>query len=57
VTNYLILKKYEAFDKDKEATPERVFTDGKPDVKKINPFLLTMPDNRFWAIGECVGNA
>ena len=32
-------------------------TDGKPDVKKINPFLLTMPDNRFWSIGECVGKA
>lgn len=34
---------------------EKFLTDGKPDVKKINPFLLTMPDNRFWAIGECVG--
>ncbi len=32
-------------------------TDGKPDVMKIKPFLLTMPDNRFWAIGECVGKA
>jgi flavin reductase (DIM6/NTAB) family NADH-FMN oxidoreductase RutF len=32
-------------------------TGGKPDVKKINPFLLTMPDNRFWSIGECVGKA
>jgi len=25
--------------------------------KNINPFLLTMPDNRFWAIGESVGSA
>ena len=32
-------------------------TEGKPDVKKINPFVLTMPDNRFWSIGECVGKA
>ncbi len=36
---------------------ERFLTEGKPDVKKVNPFLLTMPDNRFWSIGECVGNA
>lgn len=38
-------------------TEERFLTDGKPDVKKINPFVLTMPDNRFWAIGECIGKA
>lgn len=36
---------------------ERFMTDGKPDPKKMRPFLLTMPDNRFWAIGEQVGNA
>ena len=36
---------------------DRFLTEGKPDVKKINPFLLTMPDNRFWSIGECVGKA
>ncbi len=30
---------------------------GKPDVRKIRPFLLTMPDNRFWAVGAQVGNA
>jgi flavin reductase (DIM6/NTAB) family NADH-FMN oxidoreductase RutF len=36
---------------------ERFMTDGKPDVKKVNPFLLTMPDNRFWSIGDCVGKA
>ena len=36
---------------------ERFLTDGKPDVKKVNPFLLTMPDNRFWSIGNCVGKA
>jgi flavin reductase (DIM6/NTAB) family NADH-FMN oxidoreductase RutF len=38
-------------------TEERFLTDGKPDVKKINPFVLTMPDNRYWSIGECIGNA
>lgn len=36
---------------------ERFLTDGKPDVKKVNPFLLTMPDNRFWSVGDCVGKA
>lgn len=36
---------------------ERFMTDGSPDIEKIAPFVLTMPDNRFWAIGECVGQA
>jgi flavin reductase (DIM6/NTAB) family NADH-FMN oxidoreductase RutF len=36
---------------------EQYLTDGNPDYRKINPFLLTMPDNRFWALGECVGKA
>ena len=38
-------------------TEERFLTDGDPDIKKINPFLLTMPDNNFWSIGENVGKA
>jgi flavin reductase (DIM6/NTAB) family NADH-FMN oxidoreductase RutF len=32
-------------------------TDSKPDITKIKPFVLTMPDNRFWALGDCVGQA
>jgi flavin reductase (DIM6/NTAB) family NADH-FMN oxidoreductase RutF len=32
-------------------------TDGKPDVHKMKPFVLTMPDNNYWAIGELVGKA
>jgi flavin reductase (DIM6/NTAB) family NADH-FMN oxidoreductase RutF len=36
---------------------EQFITDGKPDITKIKPFLLTMPDNKFWSIGECVGKA
>jgi flavin reductase (DIM6/NTAB) family NADH-FMN oxidoreductase RutF len=36
---------------------EQYLTDGKPDPRKMRPFLLTMPDNRFWALGEQVGNA
>lgn len=38
-------------------TEDRFLTDGNPDMKKINPILLTMPDNRFWSIGECIGKA
>ena len=29
-------------------TEERFLTDGKPDVEKIDPFTLTMPDNGYW---------
>jgi flavin reductase (DIM6/NTAB) family NADH-FMN oxidoreductase RutF len=32
-------------------------TDGKPDILKIRPFTLTMPDNRYWAVGGNAGNA
>ena len=34
---------------------ERFLTAGKPDYGKIEPFVLTMPDNTFWALGEPVG--
>jgi flavin reductase (DIM6/NTAB) family NADH-FMN oxidoreductase RutF len=36
---------------------ERYVTDGKPDIKKINPFTLTMPDNNYWKVGEKAGKA
>ena len=36
---------------------ERFLTDGVPDIKKINPFLLTMPDNGYWSVGELIGRA
>jgi flavin reductase (DIM6/NTAB) family NADH-FMN oxidoreductase RutF len=36
---------------------DQFLSDGEPDVKKINPFVLTMPDNRFWSVGECIGKA
>ncbi|MEW5723967.1 MAG: flavin reductase family protein [Thermodesulfobacteriota bacterium] len=36
---------------------ERFLTDGLPDYDKIRPFLLTMPDNLFRALGEQVGRA
>lgn len=38
-------------------TEDRFLTDNKPDVEKIKPFLLTMPDNRYWAVGESLGRA
>jgi flavin reductase (DIM6/NTAB) family NADH-FMN oxidoreductase RutF len=38
-------------------TEERFLTDGKPDIQKINPFTLTMPDNRYWGVGKVVGKA
>jgi flavin reductase (DIM6/NTAB) family NADH-FMN oxidoreductase RutF len=38
-------------------TEERYLTDGKPDIQKLNPFTLTMPDNRYWRVGEMAGRA
>jgi flavin reductase (DIM6/NTAB) family NADH-FMN oxidoreductase RutF len=31
--------------------------DGKPDITKVRPFTLTMTDNRYWAVGEHIGDA
>ena len=36
---------------------ESLLKDGKPDITTIKPFMLTMPDNQFWALGEKVGDA
>ena len=38
-------------------TEEKYMTDHKPDIKKINPFTLTMPDNQYWSVGENLGKA
>ncbi len=38
-------------------TEEKYMTGGVPDIKKINPFTLTMPDNNFWSVGENLGKA
>jgi flavin reductase (DIM6/NTAB) family NADH-FMN oxidoreductase RutF len=38
-------------------TEERYLTDGKPDIKKINPFILTMPDNNYWKVGDLAAKA
>jgi flavin reductase (DIM6/NTAB) family NADH-FMN oxidoreductase RutF len=36
---------------------EDCLSDGRPDIKKIDPFLLTMPDNQYWSLGEPVAKA
>lgn len=38
-------------------TEERYLSDGKLDVQRMAPFVLTMPDNRYWALGDQVGRA
>jgi flavin reductase (DIM6/NTAB) family NADH-FMN oxidoreductase RutF len=38
-------------------TEDRFLTDGKPDIRKMNPFVLTMPDNNYWKVGEHAGSA
>ncbi len=32
-------------------------TDEKLDLRKMNPLLLTMPDNNYWTVGEAVAKA
>ena len=36
---------------------ESVLTDSTVDVAKLRPFVLTMPDDSYWALGERVGDA
>lgn len=38
-------------------TEKQYLTDDKPDIKKINPAVLTMPDNNYWSVGENIGKA
>jgi flavin reductase (DIM6/NTAB) family NADH-FMN oxidoreductase RutF len=35
----------------------RYLTDGKPDLKKINPLILSMPESAYLTVGERVGKA
>jgi len=34
-----------------------VLTAGAPDIEKLQPITLTMPDNRYWAVGPPLGAA
>jgi flavin reductase (DIM6/NTAB) family NADH-FMN oxidoreductase RutF len=36
---------------------EPFLTEGKPDIEKIQPFTLSMPDNHYWSVGEKLGKA
>jgi flavin reductase (DIM6/NTAB) family NADH-FMN oxidoreductase RutF len=36
---------------------ERCMTEGTLDIQKLNPLLLTMPDNRYWTVGAFAGDA
>jgi flavin reductase (DIM6/NTAB) family NADH-FMN oxidoreductase RutF len=38
-------------------TEEKYMTDHQLDIKKIDPFTLTMPDNHYWSVGENLGKA
>ncbi|WP_269848687.1 hypothetical protein [Methanosarcina horonobensis] len=31
---------------------EQYLTQGKPDIKKMESLLLTMPDNSYWTVGD-----
>lgn len=36
---------------------EKFLSGGKPDMKQINPLLLSMPDNNYWTLGPQAGTA
>ena len=36
---------------------EDCLTDGHPDITKLNPLVLTMPDNNYWTVGGHAGRA
>lgn len=36
---------------------EDVMTANRPDIQKIAPFTLTMPDNNYWKVGANLGKA
>lgn len=38
-------------------TEEGYLSGGKLDIKKMNPLLLTMPDNSYWSVGAMIGKA
>ena len=36
---------------------EKYMSDKTLDIKKVNPFTLTMPDNNYWSVGDNLGKA
>jgi flavin reductase (DIM6/NTAB) family NADH-FMN oxidoreductase RutF len=53
------LPSHELFIAEVTATysDEACLTSGMPDMAKLHPLLLTMPDNQYWAIGSVAGKA
>jgi flavin reductase (DIM6/NTAB) family NADH-FMN oxidoreductase RutF len=38
-------------------TEDRYLSHGQPDIRKIAPFTLSMPDNNYWKVGAQAGRA
>lgn len=38
-------------------TEKEYLSNDLPDIQKINPLFLTMPDNNYWIVGDNVGKA
>lgn len=38
-------------------TEDRFLTEGKLDITRMKPFLLTMPDNNYWGVGQRIAGA
>ncbi len=36
---------------------DRYITDGRPDLAKMRPLILTMPDTQYWTLGERIAQA
>jgi len=36
---------------------EKCLSGGIPDIQKMKPFTLTMPDNNYWKVGDSAGKA
>jgi flavin reductase (DIM6/NTAB) family NADH-FMN oxidoreductase RutF len=51
-TNLLVLGNVEA-----AYTEEKYIIEDKLDIKKINPPVLTMPDNKYWTVGDYLADA
>jgi flavin reductase (DIM6/NTAB) family NADH-FMN oxidoreductase RutF len=51
-TNFLVLGEVVA-----AYTEKRFLTDDKLDLPKMDPLVLTMPDNRYWRVGEYIAEA
>ncbi len=38
-------------------TEEQYLSEGKLDIEKINPFVFSQPDNKYWVVGTMVADA